>query len=193
MSESLSPPQKPRPPGPGWLTKTRGVAKEGKIYDTTLTSGRLSIILDNSPSMAPYLEKLRSEIFRDFSEAYFVEVDGCRLSRPSAYPWFFSGPVQGVNPFSAARHIPEVPHKDDMPYSTYIRWTRDTAGAFHCMADLIQSDAIYWFADFQDSDSDSVVKPLARKILEKKIKLFVHTVDSRPPSFPFSRRSLAVK
>ena len=35
--------------------------KNGKVYDTSISAGRLTVILDNSRSMTPYLEKLRKE------------------------------------------------------------------------------------------------------------------------------------
>ena len=46
----------------------------------------------------------------------------------------------------------------------------------------MDADVIYWFCDFDDGDDDEVIKRLARKILAKKIKLFAHTVDNRPPA-----------
>jgi len=130
--------------------------------------------------MTPYLEKLRKEIAKDFSDAYIVEVNGCHLNREDGVPWFYSAPAYGVNPFTPDRHIPKVPM--DSPYSHFIGWTRALPSAIDAMVDLMDADAIYWFCDFDDRDSDRVVKRLARKILAKKIKLYTHTVDHRPPA-----------
>lgn len=157
------------------------IRKDGMIYDTRVTAERLTVILDNSPSMTPYLSKLRDEISRDFSFAYFAEVDGCSLTRDASYPWFYCGPSSNVNPFTPERHIPTVPTAAERPYSTYIGWTRDTAGALNCMVDLMKTDAIYWFCDFDDSTSDDVIKNIARKVLAQKTKLYIHTLRKRPP------------
>ncbi|MGJ8724382.1 MAG: hypothetical protein ACSHYB_07485 [Roseibacillus sp.] len=166
-----------------WKPKTTSIKLEkGDIYGTGIEAGRLTVILDNSRSMTPYLEKLRTEISRDFSRAYFVEVNGCHLDRNDGVPWFYSAPAPGINPFTADRHIPKVPQLDDSPYSEYIGWTRELPSAIDCMIDLMKADVIYWFCDFDDDDNDAVVKALARKILDQKIRLFVHTVDRRPPT-----------
>ena len=63
----------------------------------------------------------------------------------------------------------------------FIRWTRDAAAALECMADLMKTDAIYWFCDFDDPTEDSVIKEIARKILAQKVALYIHTLDNRAP------------
>lgn len=156
--------------------------EKGNIYGTEIEADPLGVILDSSHSMTPYLEKLRAEISRDFSRAYFVEVNGCHLDRNEGVPWFYSAPAPGINPFTADRHIPKVPQINDSPYAEYTGWTRDLPSAIDCMVDLMKADVIYWFCDFDDGDHDEVVKALARKILDKKVQLFVHTVARRPPA-----------
>lgn len=156
--------------------------KNGRVYDTSISASRLTVILDKSRSMTPYLEKLRKEIARDFSNAHIVEVDGCHLNRKDSCPWFYAAPVSGVNPFTPDRHIPRVPAGNQRPYSTFIRWTRALPSAIDAMTDLMHADAIYWFCDFDDKHDDEVIKRLARKIITKKIRLYVHTVNRRPPS-----------
>lgn len=155
--------------------------KGGTIFDTDVTAGWLGVILDKSRSMAPYLDKLRAEILKDFNDAYFVEVNGCDLSRPPLAPWFYCAPADGINPFTSDRFIPEVPKFSDYPYSEFISWTRDASGALQCMAELMEKDAIYWFCDFDDPTDDAVIKELARSFMEKKIRLYVHTLGKRPP------------
>ena len=162
-------------------SETVGI-RDGRVYDTAISAGRLAVILDSSRSMTPYLKALRDEIARDFPDAYFVEVNGCHLDRHDSVPWFYAAPVSGVNPFTPDRHIPRVPQWDDDPYSRFIGWTRALPSAVTAMADLMHADAIYWFCDFDDDDDDEVIKSLARNLLAKKIKLYVHTVDERPPS-----------
>lgn len=166
---------------PAWKDPGDGTPKEGRIYDSTLTAGRLTVVLDNSRSMTPYLPKLREEISRDFPDAYFVEVNGCAMDRPATCPWFFSAPTVWANPFSPGRHIPKVPTLADRPHSAFISWTRSATSALECMIDHMRADAIYWFCDFDDPTDDAIIRQFARKVIDKKVKLFVHTVDKRTP------------
>ncbi len=132
--------------------------------------------------MAPYLDAVRKEISRDFSGAYFVEVNGCQMERAAACPWFFAAASQWANPFAPERHIPKVPTVPDEPHSAFIRWTRDAPAALDCMVDLMKSDAIYWFCDFDDQTTDDLIKDFGRKLLAQKTKLFLHTLDKKPPT-----------
>ena len=165
-----------------WKAKTdEMLAKEGMIYDTRVSAERLTVVLDSSNSMKPYLSKLRDEISRSFSNAYFVEVDGCDLTRPAEAPWFYSKPTPVANPFSPERHIPKIPTLEERPHSRFIGWTRDAPAALICMADLMKTDAIYWFCDFDDPTDDRVIKEIARKLIELKVALYIHTLDKRTP------------
>ena len=165
-----------------WKAKTGDMlAKEGTIYDTRVSAERLTVVLDSSHSMRPYLPKLRDEISGSFSNAYFVEVDGCKLTRPAEVPWFYSKPTPVANPFSAERHIPKVPTLEERPHSSFIRWTRDAPAALVCMADLMKTDAIYWFCDFDDPTDDRVIKEIARKMIGQKVAIYIHTLDKRTP------------
>jgi len=165
-----------------WENKKRLVRqKGGTVFDQQITSGYLGVVLDNSPSMRPYIEKLREEISRDFSDAYYVEVSGCNLENKAVAPWYFAEPTTGINPFTPDRHIPAVPTYANNPWSTYIRWTRDATGALQCMSSLMKMDAVYWFCDFDDSTSDDIIKEIAREYMKNKIRLYIHTLAKRPP------------
>ncbi len=164
-----------------WKGEGDGAEKEGRIYDSTFAAARLTVVLDNSRSMAPYLAKLREEISRDFPNAYFVEVNGCSMSRSATCPWFFSAPTVWANPYSPERHIPKVPTMAERPHSSFISWTRSATSALESMVDLMRADAIYWFCDFDDPTDDAVIRQFARKVMDKKVKLFIHTLDRRTP------------
>lgn len=166
-----------------WKTDVDLIAvKEGRVYDSLISAGRLTVVLDNSPSMKPYLAALRQEITRSFPSAYFVEVDGCDFDSPARTPWFYCAPTRGVNPFSPARHIPKVPTLEGKPYGFYNNCILDAPGALACMVDLMQADAIYWFCDFDDRTEDNVMRELARKVMAQKVKFYVHTLDKRVPT-----------
>lgn len=156
--------------------------REGRIYDSNVVASRLTVVLDSSRSMMPYLDAVRKEITRDFAGAHFVEVNGCQMEYAATCPWFFSAPSLWVNPFAPERHIPKVPTLEDRPHSAFIGWTRDAPAALECMVDLMKSDAIYWFCDFDDETTDDLIKAFARKLLDQKTKLFIHSLDKRPPT-----------
>lgn len=166
-----------------WKAKMEKTAAiDGTIYDMRVSAERLTVVLDNSPSMQPYLAKLREEISKDFAFAYIVEVSGCAVTKPADCPWFYSTSSPLSNPFTPARHIPKVPTLNEHPHARYITWTRDTPAALECMTDLMKTDAIYWFCDFDDPTDDLVIKGIARKILAQNVALYIHSLDKKAPS-----------
>lgn len=167
---------------PKWKSDLEGDVplKEGKIFESSISSRRLGVILDNSPSMTPYLEKLRLEINRDFSGCHIVEVDGCEMWQGGgSFPWFHSAPAAGINPFTPERHCPAVPQSE--AHIAWVNWTRDTQSAFSAMLTLMKVDATYWFCDFDDEIMDEEIKKIAALIFDNKAKLFVHTLSKSPP------------
>lgn len=155
----------------------------GKIFGANVEANRLGVILDNSPSMKPYVEKLRAEIGRDFATAHIVEVNGCLLHFMDrvSFPWFYSAPAAGMNPFAPERHCPEIPQKD--AHLAWYDWTHDLTGAFLAMVNIMKVDAIYWFCDFDDHLDATAFARIAKPMQESKIKLFAHTVKKGPPNF----------
>jgi hypothetical protein len=69
----------------------------------------------------------------------------------------------------------------ERPHSAFIGWTRSATSALESMVDLMRADAIYWFCDFDDPTDDGIIREFARKVIDKKVKLFIHTVDKRTP------------
>jgi len=62
------------------LAKNNEEKKEAVISGITVRSENLGVILDNSSSMTPFLQPLRDEISKDFTEAHFRECYGCALN-----------------------------------------------------------------------------------------------------------------
>ena len=48
------------------------------------------------------------------------------------------------------------------------------------MVELHKVDVIYWFCDLRDDVDDDTVRRLAKVLLEKKVKLYIHTVGRKP-------------
>lgn len=53
--------------------------REGKIFGDNIKAERLGVIIDNSPSMVPYMEALKREIYRNFDNAKIVQAHGCQI------------------------------------------------------------------------------------------------------------------
>jgi hypothetical protein len=164
-----------------------GSLKEGKVFDTSLSSRNLGVIVDRSPSMTPHIEKLRAEVERDFAGCHIVEVDGCEIFSPHYMrpvrkledsAWFFAAPADGINPFTPDRHCPGIPQQD--AHVEWWYWNSNTLAAHKAMAALMKVDAIYWFCDFDDPTDGTGISILKSMILASKIRLFIHTLDKNP-------------
>ncbi len=186
---------------PKWKLPTaeEQAMRSGTVYETSINARNLGVILDNSPSMLPYLDKVRAEINRTFSGSYSVEVNGCEMWWSSGRsPWFYATARDTLNPFAPERHCPAVPQiesKDDTaaarkkdpahyyepPYQMMWNWKHDAASALLAMVQLMKVDAIYWFTDFDDDLAEETIKRIATPLLEAKVKLYAHTLKSPPP------------
>lgn len=155
----------------------------GSIFGTDIDAARFGVILDISGSMTDYLGRLREEISEDFPDAVLAEVTGCMFQQSLEVPWIF------IDPHSSNQVQPKVPTWEIMSKSvtkTMSRsvtnyWNLNTASAFSAMIDMKNVDAIYWFADFEDSYDNDAIKKLSDYILEKNITLYVHTLQKDPP------------
>jgi len=155
--------------------------KNGSVFGVNIDADRLGVILDNSHSMSPYLEKLKAEITNEFPNAYFVEVNGCQLTRTKSASWFYTSPIEDINPFQADRHIDKVPTWQEHPYSVFLEWKRDLFSAMVAVAELMKMDTIYWFCDFDDDTYDHIIKNLGQKLIAEDVTLYVHTLRKNPP------------
>jgi len=57
--------------------------REGKILGNNIQAERLGVILDNSPSMQPYLDSLKTEIYKNFDNAKIMYAHGCQITTDS--------------------------------------------------------------------------------------------------------------
>lgn len=193
---------------PKWVQKyqeTKNSEKEhtAEVLGNPVTALRIGIILDSSPSMKPYADKLRTEILKDFPYAYFVEVDGCAISRlwtnfqdrtntfnvgrmrTHHCAWFFADPPKHLNPFDPKWHSPQsltnLARRDELHYE-WLNLSRSTYSAILSMSQLLEVDTIYWMSDFQDDVEREVSQAIVEQLKKSKIRLYLHTLDKRPKS-----------
>ncbi len=132
--------------------------QQSKIGKMFIRARRLGVILDDSPSMSPFLSDLRREIRRGFKGSVIREVTGCFLdvTNPTKPP----------------------------PQLFYY----DPAAVMREFQDLIEKqkvDAIYWFCDLQDGETEDALLQLksllgTRRVGKRPVKLFVRSLDQKP-------------
>jgi hypothetical protein len=98
---------------PREVKEEKAAVIKGEIYGTEVTASNLGVLLDNSPSMRPYLEAVRSEIAKSFPNAQYRESAGSGIAFDVDYSsramqndsWYYGEiPESGVNPFDPKWH-----------------------------------------------------------------------------------------
>ncbi|MDB4657729.1 hypothetical protein OAE56_03135 [Verrucomicrobiales bacterium] len=118
--------------GTGGVGSMKGVGR--RIGGMTIKAEKLGVVLDVSGSMTDHLEKLRKDIKKEFKDAVFREVTGCRLDANS-------GNIEELDPDSVAR--------------------RSVLEAMRKLVELKKVDAIFWFCDLKDGESEEGLNELA--------------------------------
>ena len=161
------------------------------VFGEEITAKRIGVILDNSPSMSPFLDAVRNEIQQKFVYEYFVEVDGSFLrhsrgnySRDRVWNeigsrgWYYEEPAPGINPFSSNRFIRSVPQADW--HYAQVAHQQDNLGAIFAMVTLMEVDTVYWFCDMDDEVDFDAAKVLLEILEPKGVKLYLHTMARNP-------------
>lgn len=145
-----------------------GSGREGgsmKIGRMEVRSMRLGVILDVSGSMQSLLPEVKREIRKGFSSAEIVNVEGCRLD------W---RPVEGEQ-------------------SDRVKLKREARSVIEAVEMLVVAgkvDAIYWFSDLQDGETEEGVARLGQLLRidgakPQRVKLYIRSLQNPP------RRELA--
>ncbi|NNE92517.1 MAG: hypothetical protein HKN23_12795 [Verrucomicrobiales bacterium] len=163
---------------------------KGEIYGTEVTASNLGVLLDNSPSMRPYLEAVREEIAKSFPNTQYRESAGSGIQFEIDYyssprrkmndAWYYGEiPDEGVNPFDPMWHQGKILVKTP-PHYRQVDLERNPASALHALINLQKVDTIYWFCDFEDDNDPAAVKIIADAIKANNVKLYVHSSRRRP-------------
>lgn len=160
-------------------------AQQAMIYEMDVQASQLGVILDSSVSMTKYLPTLRQEISKRFANTRFTEIEGCYLETPNKHwglhgEWYYTTPPENENLFDPKWWLPEIP-KDDLHFHIN-QWLHDTLGAMTAMVNNMGVDALYWFCDFDDKIEPAAIKALEKLLEPRKVRLYVHTVKSSPPT-----------
>jgi hypothetical protein len=158
--ENLPPVGFARGVGATWESLAFGSLRpqESRIGSLFIRARRLGVILDDSPSMTPFLPELRSEIRKNFRGSVFREVTGC-----------FLGETKGDKPG---------------PQLFYY----DPAAVMRAIRELVEDrkvDALFWFCDLQDGETEEALEEL-REVLgigrtgKRPVKFYVRSLDQKP-------------
>lgn len=163
----------------------------GEIYGTEMTSSNLGVLLDNSPSMTPYLEAVRSEVKKNFPNAHFREAAESGLHIDFRNPineiekvygdaWHYGElPSSGVNPFDPKWHQSKI-YENIEPHYRQVNLERNALSALIALIKLQEVDTLYWFCDFEDDIEPFALNMLKEAIVQSKVKLYVHSSKRRP-------------
>lgn len=154
--------------GAGLGTAGPGSGREGgsmKIGRMEVRSMRLGVILDVSGSMQSLLPEVKREIRKGFSSAEIVNVEGCRLD------W---RPVEG----------------EELDRVKLKREAKSVIEAVEMLVVAGKVDAIYWFSDLQDGETEEGVARLGQLLRidgakPQRVKLYIRSLQNPP------RRELA--
>lgn len=132
---------------------TSGGTSPGKnIGGMTVQGGSLGVILDVSGSMTSYLDDLRAEIKKNFSDAIFLEVRGCTIFGSE---------------FDKEEFLNSPPPDDNERYTVM--------DAMLELVEVYQVDAVYWFCDLQDSQQDDGLQQLRNLVWGKEMPALTTT------------------
>ena len=163
----------------------------GEVYGTEMSSSNLGVLLDNSPSMKPYLDTVREEIKKIFPNAHFREAAESGLHLEYGVPidivkkefgdaWFYAEiPPTGVNPFDQKWHQTKI-YENIEPHYRQVGLERNALHALIALIKLQEADTVYWFCDFEDDIEPHALKMLKEAVAESKVKLYVHSSNRRP-------------
>ena len=141
--------------GKGRSGKSGGTAPGRSIGGMNVKGNSLGVILDVSGSMRPYLDDLRKEISRNFSNAVFLEVKGCSLRHST---------------FDPEKFLDSQPPPDNIRESV-----------MDAMMELVlvyEVDSVYWFSDLQDGEHNAAIKQLRTLVWGKEMP---HPSSSNSP------------
>jgi hypothetical protein len=134
-----------------------------KIGKITVKAKTLGLILDVSGSMESHLPKVKREVRKAFKDAKTVEVEGCRLD------WTEPAALEG----------------DEKRQIKLKSEARSVIEAVEMLVGDGRADAIYWFSDLQDGETEAGLARL-RDLLKlergkaRAVKFYIRSLGQEP-------------
>lgn len=142
---------------------TGTVGASMKVGKITVKAKTLGLILDVSGSMESYLPKVKREVRKAFKDAKTVEVEGCRVD--------WTEPVE-----TAEDEKREIKLKGE---------AKSVIEAVEMLVGDGRADAIYWFSDLQDGETEAGLARL-RDLLKlergkaRAVKFYIRSLGQEP-------------
>ncbi|MDF1754210.1 MAG: hypothetical protein P1U89_15605 [Verrucomicrobiales bacterium] len=149
-----------------------------EVFGTMVEARNLGVVLDISPSMAPYLSTVRNEISEKFPRAVYVETEGSFVLENDVNRWWWAEPSGAANPFQPLFF--HDPIEVSEPHQAAWDAMRDAGAAILAMAEFGGLDAIYWFTDLDDPYLG--MAEFCERLEKNGVKIYVHLQKGRAPS-----------
>jgi len=156
----------------------RGRTGSGTIMGLNIASQRLGVLLDVSGSMHTILPEVLRQIDEQFADYALVLIPGCSVEARTSEGEFSrmdfetgAGLYLSKNLQAQFQALPSTPFVG--PYA-------DGGQAIEYIIGRLSVDSIYWFSDFQDRVTPERMAKLGQLLEERRIKLYVHSVEARP-------------
>lgn len=172
-----------------------------KIGGLMVQANRLGVILDVSGSMADDSERVNRIIAEQFENAICVQVEGCDLllaTHTSAIPgteelpFNFGHPAPGAWTTQSAWPDPKPKQqKKEWPWAEKPQPSQpapepvivsESSGTIQALLILANRgvDAVYWFCDLQDLQSNDALREVERILRAGRIRLYVQSQEVEP-------------
>lgn len=195
--------------GSGWGSGN-GTGGGGTLFGRPVNSSNLGVVLDISGSAHAYLGEAIHEIEKSFPTAHIVLVVGCGMSdgnlsvsgggkvpgkpRIVEYQRMDSEKKYNSLPRSAPAQLELFYKKIGSKRSRelkalfkkrknlYLLYGGDIMATHHAFEHVLDKDVdtIYWFADFADKTSPSIIERLSRKLKFNQVTLISHNFLGKP-------------
>lgn len=173
-----------------------------KIGGLTIQANRLGVILDVSGSMADDSERVNRIIAEQFENAICVQVEGCDLlvateadmATEAELPFNFGQPAQTWSaPASAWPEPKPKKQKKEWPWADKTQAqsaqpaaapviVSQSSGTIQALSILANRgvDAVYWFCDLQDLQSNDALREVDKILRTGRIRLYLQSQEVEP-------------
>lgn len=143
---------------------------------------RLGVLLDISGSMLESLPAVIDQIDSSFNDYILILVNGCWVINPGESTAFVRYQQAELHGEAAILFLNPGAHEllRRISRPAYFNSQADAGQALLAMAERMNVDSIYWFADFQDTVQPRLMAEAADRLRARGVRLYVQSIDARP-------------
>jgi hypothetical protein len=156
----------------------RGRSGSGTIMGLNIASQRLGVLLDVSGSMHTILPEVLRQIDEQFGDYVLVLIPGCSVEARTSEGEFSRMDFETGAGLYLSKSLQA--QFQALPFTPFVGPYADGGQAIEYIIGRLSVDSIYWFSDFQDRVTSERMAKLGQLLEERRIKLYVHSVEARP-------------